>query len=185
MCKFAICTRVSTAICWQCKMMMTSRSPNGGSSKAPKSSTRTLRAVVTCMPTRGSGQTALPPASSLCPLLVNDPTRCINIYIVLIILPYSSATVGLMDSALAFHPGVPGLIPSSDNDEISSKFPDSLFISKEILNAEISKIGPCDTWTLLSSEHNKALSCSELDKVHSIESVICTASRNETGTIVV
>ena len=69
-----------------------------------------------------------------------------------------------MDSALAFHPEVPGSIPGSGDDEISSKFPDSLFISKEILNAEISKIGPCDTWTLLSSEHNKALSCSEHDK---------------------
>ena len=92
-----------------------------------------------------------------------------------------------MDSALAFHPEVPGSIPGSGDDEISSKFPDSLFISKEILNAEISKIGPCDTWTLLSSEHNKALSCSEhdkalscseLDKVHSIESVICKSDDN-------
>ena len=56
----------------------------------------------------------------------------------------SSSTVGLMDSALAFHQEVLGPIPGSGVDEISSKFPDSLFISKEILNAEISKIGPCD-----------------------------------------
>ena len=54
MCKFAICTRVATAICWQCKMMMTSRSPNGGSSKAPKSSTRTLRTVVRRPATRAA-----------------------------------------------------------------------------------------------------------------------------------
>ena len=54
MCKFAICTRVATAICWQCKMMMTSRSPNGGSSKALKSSTRTLRTVVRRPATRAA-----------------------------------------------------------------------------------------------------------------------------------
>ena len=47
-----------------------------------------------------------------------------------------------MDSALAFHLGDLGLVPGRDIDEISSKFPDILFISKEILNAEISKIGP-------------------------------------------
>ena len=62
-------------------------------------------------------------------------------------------------------------------------------ISKEVLNAKISKIGPYSIllWTLLSSEHNKALSCSEhdkalscseLDKVHSIESVICKSDDN-------
>ena len=49
-----------------------------------------------------------------------------------------------MDSALAIHPKVPSSIPGFGDDEISSKFPDSLFINKEILNAEISKIGPCD-----------------------------------------
>ena len=47
-----------------------------------------------------------------------------------------------MDSALAFHPEVLGTIPGSGDDEISSKFPDSPFLSNEILNAEISKIGP-------------------------------------------
>ena len=49
-----------------------------------------------------------------------------------------------MNSVLIFHPRVPGSIPSWGNNEISSKFPDILFISREILNAEISKIGPCD-----------------------------------------
>ena len=47
-----------------------------------------------------------------------------------------------MDSALAFHLGDLGSIPGWGINEISSKFPDILFISKEILNAEISKIGP-------------------------------------------
>ena len=53
-----------------------------------------------------------------------------------------SSTVGLVDSTLAYHPGNPDSIPGWGIDEISSKFPDILFISKEILNAEISKIGP-------------------------------------------
>ena len=35
-----------------------------------------------------------------------------------------------------------------------------------------------DTWTLSCSEQGKALSCSELDKVHSIESVICQSDDN-------
>ena len=47
-----------------------------------------------------------------------------------------------MDSALAFHLGDPDSIPGWGINEISSKFPDILFISKEILKAEISKIGP-------------------------------------------
>ena len=47
-----------------------------------------------------------------------------------------------MDSALASHVGDPGSIVSRGIDEISSKYSDILFISKEILNAEISKIGP-------------------------------------------
>ena len=57
-------------------------------------------------------------------------------------LSFSSSTVSLVDSALTFHLGVPGLIPGWGINEISSKLPDILFISKEILNAEISKIGP-------------------------------------------
>ena len=47
-----------------------------------------------------------------------------------------------MDSALAFHLDDLDSIPGWDINEISSKFPDILFISKEILKAEISKIGP-------------------------------------------
>ena len=47
-----------------------------------------------------------------------------------------------MDSALAFHLGNPGSIPGWGINEISSKYPDILFISKEILKTEISKIGP-------------------------------------------
>ena len=47
-----------------------------------------------------------------------------------------------MDSTLAFQLGDSGSIPGWGINEISSKFPDILFISKEILNAEISKIGP-------------------------------------------
>ena len=94
-----------------------------------------------------------------------------------------------MDSALAFHLDKLGSIPGWGNDEISSKFPNILFISKEILNAEISKIGQHSIvlWTLSCSEQGKALSCSEqgkalscseLDKVHSIESVICQSDDN-------
>ena len=74
MCKFAICTRVATAIGWQCKMTVPQPSPNPVSSKAPNISTETPRAVVTCMPTRGSGQTAMPRGSGVCSLqaLVHD-----------------------------------------------------------------------------------------------------------------
>ena len=60
-----------------------------------------------------------------------------------------------MDSALAFHPEVPGSIPGSGDDEISSKFPDSLFISKEILNAEISKIWPPYDLDFVGTEQTK------------------------------
>ena len=67
-------------------------------------------------------------------------------------------------------------------------------ISKEILNAEISKIGPHSIllWTLSCSELDKALSCSEhdkalsrseLDKAHSsIESVMCKSDDNTKDT---
>ena len=57
-------------------------------------------------------------------------------------IPLSSSTVGLVDSALASHSDDLGSIPGWGTDEICSKFPSILFISKEILNAEISKIGP-------------------------------------------
>ena len=46
-----------------------------------------------------------------------------------------------MVSALAFRLGNPGLIPGYYNGTLSKKA-NSLFISKEILKAEISKIGP-------------------------------------------
>ena len=48
---------------------------------------------------------------------------------------------GPMDNALASHLGIPGSIPGFGNGTLSKKAK-SLFISKEILKAEISKIGP-------------------------------------------
>ena len=74
--------------------------------------------------------------------LVYDLTRFINKYKVLVEFLLSTSIVGLMNSALALHLGDLGSIPGWGINEISSKFPDILFISKEILNAEISKIGP-------------------------------------------
>ena len=65
------------------------------------------------------------------PLLINDPSRCINNHTVLIEPSISTSTVGLMDSALASHLGDPGSIPNWDNVEISSKFQLILFISVE------------------------------------------------------
>ena len=72
-----------------------------------------------------------PEASGLQPLLINDPSRCINNHTVLIESSFPTSTVGLMDSALASHLGNPGSIPDWGNVEISSKFQMILFISVE------------------------------------------------------
>ena len=79
-----------------------------------------------------------------------------------------------MVKVMGSHATTPGSIPGICNGTLSKKV-NSLFISKEILKAEISKIlSTICIWTLWSSErdkalliseHDKALSCSEQDKV--------------------
>ena len=47
------------------------------------------------------------------PLLLNDPTNCINIHEILVMLSIPISTDGVVDSALASHFGVPSSFPGA------------------------------------------------------------------------